>query len=327
MRGESPSVSWVVPVFNQARYLADSLESLLAQSFQDFEIVVVDDGSTDQSAAIVRSYGDERIVLLQNPGNLGVGSSLNRGVRAARGKYIARMDGDDLSTPDRAALQVSFMEDNPAIAVCGSHVETFGAESHVVRRPLGSAAIKCFLLAGPPFSHPSVMLRRSVLERHSLYYDEEIGAAQDYELWFRLLQVAPGGNVDAVLLRHRLHEGQVSAERRAEQEANTARVRGDVLRLLGVQVNKDSLERHTDLFRDKLHPEAAHLEWAAAWLDQIYERNRVSRVFEQRALAGFLNCTLQRYSSRCAEFGITLPKGPFAAGRRLLSRLFKNLLA
>uniref|UniRef100_C6E5U5 Glycosyl transferase family 2 n=1 Tax=Geobacter sp. (strain M21) TaxID=443144 RepID=C6E5U5_GEOSM len=327
MRSGAPSVSWVVPVFNQAQYLAGALESMLAQTFEDFELVVVDDGSTDQSAAIVRSFKDPRIVLLENSCNQGVSRSLNRGIRAALGKYIARMDGDDLSTPDRLARQVAFMEDNPAIAVCGSHVETFGAESRLVKRPVGSAAIKCFLLAGPPFTHPSVMLRRSVLEQHRLFYDEGMGAAQDYDLWFRLLQVAPGGNVDAVLLRHRLHEEQVSKDRWREQEANAAKVRGEVLSLLGVVFDAEELERHTRLFRDLLLPDAGHLEWAAAWLENIYRRNHLARVFEERALHEFLNATLEQYAARCAASGVTLSRGTVAFRPGLLSRFLRKLLA
>jgi len=320
----TPKISWVMPVYNQGGFVAAAIASILEQSFPDFELIVVDDGSDDCTSEVVGSFHDDRIRLLKNPCNMGVSSSLNEGIRASQGEYIARMDGDDLSTPDRLAKQVGFMDANPQIAVCGSYVETIGAVSRVVKRPLGSAAIKCFLLAGPPFSHPSVIIRRAILERHALYYDEGIGSAQDYELWFRVLQVAPGWNLDEVLLKHRLHDRQVSVGRVAEQEANASRVRREVLRLLGITADAEAMERHTRLFRNTLEPAAADLEWAAAWLEMIVEKNRGGRVFEEEALRVFLNGRLEQYAARCASHGVTLRYLP-AAAQGLLSRVLKSL--
>lgn len=321
----APRVSWIVPVYNQAPFVAAAISSILEQSFRDFELIAVDDGSDDGTAEVVGSFGDARIRLLQNPRNRGVSCSLNMGIRASRGEYIARMDGDDISTPDRLAKQVAFMDANPHIAVCGSHVETMGGARSVVKRPLGSAAIKCFLLAGPPFSHPSVMMRRTVLERHALYYDEGIGAAQDYDLWFRVLQVAAGWNLNEVLLKHRLHDQQVSVGRGVEQEMNAGRVRGEVLRLLGLAPDAAALERHTSLFRDTLEPAAADLEWSAAWLELIAEKNRECRVFEEEALKVFLTGTLEQYAARCAAHGVILSgKARFGARQGLLSRILKS---
>src|SRR5258705_775698 len=113
----SPQVSVLLPVWNGERHLAAAIESVLGQSFTDFELLIVDDGSTDGSAALIRRYGDERIRLFENEKNLGVTRSLNLGLAQARGRYVARMDADDLSAPERLARQVAFLDSHPEVAL------------------------------------------------------------------------------------------------------------------------------------------------------------------------------------------------------------------
>lgn len=315
-----PAISCILPMYNQALFVGEAIASILAQSEDDFELIVIDDGSTDDSARIVAACNDHRIILLRNSSNIGTTGALNIGLRAAKGTYLARMDADDVSLPHRFALQRSFMEKNRHIAVCGSHVMTIGARNKVVRRPLGSDTIKCFLLAGPPFSHASVFMRRTVLERWDLCYDETYRTAQDYDLWLRLLSVSNGWNIDEVLLKHRLHADQLSSIRRDEQSRNADAIRQRVLATIGITLSDHDLDRHTKLFRQSLEPSKENLYWAEEWLATIVARNDVCGFFDSQALDTFLNETLNAFRLACRREGTAGPGRLRTLVHRLLNR-------
>lgn len=290
-----PAISCIFPLYNQAQFVGEAVASILEQTEGDFELIVIDDGSTDDSVRIVAAFKDQRINLLHNNSNSGTTRALNIGLRAAKGTYIARMDGDDVSMPHRFLLQRSFMEAHPNIAVCGSHVATIGIRSEVVRRPLGTHAIKCFLLAGPPFSHASVMMRRSALEYWNLCYDESYRTAQDYDLWLRLLSVADGWNIDEVLLKHRLHADQISSTMSVEQSQNADEIRRRVLATIGVAASDYDLDRHTKLFRQQLEPNSDNLCWVNGWLGTIATRNSACGFFDCQVLDAYLSETLYAF--------------------------------
>lgn len=313
-----PVISCILPLYNQAQFVGEAVASILEQTEGDFELIVIDDGSTDDSVRIVAAFKDQRIILLHNSNNSGTTKALNIGLRAAKGTYIARMDGDDVSMPHRFLLQRSFMEAHPNIAVCGSHVSTIGIRSEVVRRPLGTHTIKCFLLAGPPFSHASVMMRRSILERWNLFYDENYRTAQDYDLWLRLLSVADGWNIDGVLLKHRLHAAQLSSTRSVEQTRNADAIRRRVLAAIGITASDYDLDRHTRLFRYMLEPTRENLYWAERWLTTIAACNRACGFFDYLALDALLNETLDAFQQACRKNE--------AAGRGRLRTLVHSLL-
>jgi glycosyltransferase involved in cell wall biosynthesis len=131
----SPYVTVLMPVYNTEMYLKEAIDSILNQTFRDFEFIVINDGSTDSTSDIIESYSDPRIIYLQNEKNLGVATSLNKGLSIAKGTYIARMDGDDVSRCDRLEKQVAFMDANPEIGVCGTWLETIGDRNEVWSPP------------------------------------------------------------------------------------------------------------------------------------------------------------------------------------------------
>lgn len=315
-----PKVSWIVPVHNQEEYVVESIYSILGQTFEDFELIVINDASTDNTHDLVAALSDKRIKIINNNINVGVSKSLNTGIESSNGQYIARMDGDDICTPDRLEKQVEFMDLNPEIAVCGSHIEILGGTHRIVKRPLGSQAIKCFLLAGPPFSHPSVMLRKSLLQEHNLYYDESFSTAQDYELWSRILQIAPGWNLDEVLLKHRLHDGQVSVTKLAEQDCNADRVRQKVIKSLGIDADACQFEMHARLFRNTLETGNANIEWSISWIDNLIEKNSEANVFDAKALNEFLRLSLKHYIDKCESSDVKIDP-------RLSGKIYGNRFA
>jgi glycosyltransferase involved in cell wall biosynthesis len=204
----TPAVTVLMAVYNEAQLLPQAVESILGQTFGDFEFLVVDDGSTDGSWEYLAALKDPRVRLLRNPRNFGLTCSLNRGLDAARGRYVARMDGDDVATPDRLAAQAAFLDTRPDVGVVGS-ARTLIDESGVAvaegRAAEGDLAIRWKCLLGNPFAHPTVVMRASVLKEHGLRYNE-VRRAEDYDLWPRLLARAKGANLPQPLLRYRLRE-------------------------------------------------------------------------------------------------------------------------
>jgi glycosyltransferase involved in cell wall biosynthesis len=198
----APRVSVVMSVYNECNYVRRAIDSMLAQTFQDFEFVIVDDGSTDGTADIIGEYKDPRIRLFRQA-NQGLERSLNDGISLSRGTYVARMDADDISRRDRLDLQVSFLDERPSCGLVGSYcIVQWDDEptQHHVRVPLTDRAIRRRIYWENPFVHSSVMMRRSVLARAGLYKPEYRWG--DYELWCRIIQVCEAANLpDELVIR------------------------------------------------------------------------------------------------------------------------------
>lgn len=198
-------------VYNGTPYLTDAIDSILEQSFSDFEFLIIDDGSTDSSVDIIESYEDKRIRLIRNEYNLGLTKSLNKGLDAARGEFVARMDADDVAAPDRLSLQVAFMEAHPEIAVAGTFIKAVDESGEEIRRyPTSHSLIVLHMLFENAMAHPSTILRKEIFDQHGLRYDESLTIAQDYDLWYRTAQYSHLANINKVLLEYREHEHQVS---------------------------------------------------------------------------------------------------------------------
>lgn len=206
-----PVISIVMPVYNGEKYLREAVESILAQTWKDFEFIIINDGSTDHSEEIILSYCDERIVYLKNNNNSGICVTLNKGINAARGKYIVRMDCDDISFPERLSVQLQFMEDHPEIAVAGSDIIVFGSTEKQLRiMPHNQHLCKMGLLFNSCLAHPSVIIRRNVLNTHGLHYKDHYRGREDFELWWQISKVANITNINKPLLMYRIHPGQVT---------------------------------------------------------------------------------------------------------------------
>src|SRR6185295_9135648 len=159
-----PQVSVLMSVYNGEKYLKEAMESILNQSFSDFEFLIFNDSSTDSSREIILSYNDPRIVLIDNKKNIGLTKTLNKGISLAKGKYIARMDADDVCHPERLNEQVNYLDKNAEVAVCGTWVQ-FLNENEVVKLPTKKNEIKTLLFCNSCLAHPSVMIRKSFLEK------------------------------------------------------------------------------------------------------------------------------------------------------------------
>lgn len=221
-----PKISVIMPVYNGEKYLRQAIDSILSQTFSDFEFIIINDASKDSTEEIIKSYNDERIVYLKNEENLGVAGTLNKGIDAARGEYIARMDADDISMPDRFLKQVTIMDSNKDIGVCGGNLIIFGEEIDE-RNFIYSETdkkIRVDMIFNSAFAHPAVMIRSSILS-DNIRYDIDFEKAEDYKMWYDIMRVSKGYNIQEPLLRYRHHQKQVTKVNKDEQTVAVTKMR------------------------------------------------------------------------------------------------------
>ncbi|HTK83912.1 MAG TPA: glycosyltransferase, partial [Patescibacteria group bacterium] len=249
----NPAISIVMAARNEERYLPATLQSLLRQRGADFELICIDDASDDATIKILRDCADPRLVVLRNDTPQGVTVSLNRGLKQAIGRYIARADADDLYHPERLRRQMDFLERNAdyaAVSCAATFIDEDGRRTGRESMPGDDLSVRWRALFNSPFMHPAVMLRKSVLDRHGLAYDERLPVAQDYELWSRLLAHGKGANLRRHLYIRRDRGNSISAKRLSEQHA----VRDTVSRKMlerqfpGEIFDKKQVDRMRDLF-------------------------------------------------------------------------------
>lgn len=227
----NPLVSVVMPVYNAEKYLRESIDSILNQTYKNFEFIIINDGSTDNSPDIVRSYDDPRIIFVDNKQNSGLVSVLNQGLNLAHGKYVARMDADDISLPNRFETQIEFMETHPTVGVLGASFHIFGGIDRLETKK--KYPNLRYLLKTCPVGHPTVMMRRSVIDRYGVRYDPQYKHAEDYELWMRMLRLTKIANINRVLLNYRWSGENVSAKHELEQYQNSLIIKQKVRRQMG----------------------------------------------------------------------------------------------
>lgn len=225
LKSVPPLVSVLMPVYNAGPYLREAILSIIEQEFTDFELLVFNDGSTDDSSAIVRAIQDPRISFFDSSINKGYVTHLNDGLRMAQGKYIARMDADDVALPARFAKQVALLESEPTVGLCGTRYQMFGGLTTIIQLPSSDKQIREFMLEHCPMGHPTVMFRKSIIDEHKLFYDESFVPAEDYKLWYDFSKFSELRNIPEVLLCYRVHPYQISVSQNSKQRLHASSVR------------------------------------------------------------------------------------------------------
>jgi glycosyltransferase involved in cell wall biosynthesis len=238
MQDREIPITVLMAVHNDEKYLRFSIESVLSQSFRAFEFLIINDASTDSIRDIICSFDDERIHLIDNQENLGLTASLNKGLSIAQGKYIARIDSDDLFYPTKLAEQYDLMENDPNVVLCGTLYEQIDSEGNVLRKidlPLTAEENYYYLLFKNGFIHSSVMFRRMIV-RSLGGYNEVYKQAQDHELWFRISRNLKVLNLDKVLVQFRVHSESISCKKYDIQLNFSLRVIKKYLEVVGKTV-------------------------------------------------------------------------------------------
>lgn len=240
--------------YNGEEFIAESIDSVLSQTFTNFELIIINDGSTDKSSSIIKSYDDSRIVFLDFDINKGLIDCLNVGIVKANGKYIARFDADDICYSDRIERQVQFLECNDDVAVVGTYanvIDENGVLSGVSMKPeLDDADIRAASCFYCRFIHPSVMIRRSILIDNELRYSHNAIHSEDYALWSEIAQYGKLANIPFFGIKYREHSSNISKVYSTEQIANSSKARLAFLVMSGYPCKENHSDSLVRLFSD-----------------------------------------------------------------------------
>ncbi|WP_019154269.1 glycosyltransferase family 2 protein [Robertmurraya massiliosenegalensis] len=250
----SPVATVFIPIYNCESYIKETLDSIINQTYNNLEILLINDGSTDNSIDIINQYDDPRIRLLHNPKNMGIPYTRNVGLKEAKGKYLINMDSDDIAFPERVEKQVSFFESHPDIDAIGSNYVKFSDKSKrkIKAKYTSPMAINIMLLFFDPISNPSSAIRLATLRKYNLSYNEEYFVAQDYEFWSQLSKVGKITITPEFLIAYRT--GHDNITKKSNREKNEKRknliasLRGGLLAHYGVELNESELKVYNDFF-------------------------------------------------------------------------------
>ncbi|WP_417427759.1 glycosyltransferase family 2 protein [Halpernia sp.] len=285
-----PAISVVMPVYNGEKFLAEAIESILNQTFRDFELLLINDGSTDKTEDIILFYKDSRIIYIKNEQNLGLIKTLNKGLDLSHGEFIARMDQDDISNPTRFEKQIKVFENNPKIGVCGTWFTLFGdnREKRIINHPESSEDIKISLLGYCVIGHPTVMFRREIIG--NLRYDNGYKAAEDFEYWTRLSRITDFYNIPESLLNYRFHQTNISLLDNELQLLNSKKIIGNQLYYLGFEVDENIIRLCKILFSNQLfNLSTIDLMKVIIFAKEIVEKNRYKEFYNQKKLEDFIS--------------------------------------
>lgn len=281
-----PKVSVVMPVYNGEAYLRQAIDSILAQTFVDFELVLINDGSTDASVSIIESYRDPRIRLYNNTQNSGLAAVRNRGIRESQGQYIAWLDCDDISLPERLMKQVDLLDGKPHIGLCGTWVKAIGdAKDNIWKYPTDPDFVRARMLFDDPLATSSVMMRAACVRERGLQFDLDYPPAEDYELWERISRDWGVTNIPEVLTLYRIHSTQTSVMKAKKQKDSVWAIQNHLISQLGINATDDEMRLHLDLGVGwHFLPDLERVRSSEQWLLKIERANRSRKIFPENAL-------------------------------------------
>ncbi len=299
----NPKVTVFIPVYNREKYIGDAIKSILDQSFSNYEILLVDDGSTDESRTVIRSFSDPRIRLLCNDQNLGIPKTRNRGLENAKGEYIALLDSDDQAFPERLAKQVSFLDEHKDFVQVGSWcqmMDNLGQPlKRIKRQPISAIDVDAQFLFRCAISNRSIMGRTQILKEFG--YREDYPRCQDYDLHVRLAKKYRMGNIPECLVYGRIHPQQITEQTFSLGDAKKKTIIGSLLREIQVPFQDSDLDHHLNLSRMRkmsFQPDLSYVTWAEQWLPRFLEGNATVERYSQRALLkAILNKWIKTYGT------------------------------
>lgn len=285
-------------------HLRLAVDSICKQTYDNIEFIIIDDASNDVCKKVLNSlsitYANIKLIL--NSVNIGLTASLNKGLSEASGEYIARMDADDYSTPDRIAKQVKFLDQSNDVDICGTGVISFG-ETRVYMSPhagLDNKKAQCMLFYSSTLCHPSVMIRKTFLDRYKLTYDETVRKGQDYDMWERCSVYGKFAILDEVLLYYRTHKSQISCQNRDDQDCSANMVRLRRLNRLGIIPTQREQECHLSLIKS-VNTDITKVE-LQAWIKKLIEANKSINLVDAVTFENDLNIRYILFCIRRKDF-------------------------
>ena len=294
---QPPLVSVNMPVYNGAAYIGQAIDSIVQQTYPHWELIVVNDASTDDTVQIVNAFKDDRIKLIHNKKQLGLAHVRNVGVAASAGKYIAILDSDDVAGKDRLAVQVAFLESHPQHCLVCSWVNAIDANGvHISqqRHAFADAELSTVLFFHNCIAQSSVMLRRSMLPDEAPY-DPAFPPSEDYQLWVRMLRKHPAHLMQQTLLHYRVHKANSSAKNRTVTDAAVQNVLRMQCNELGLtHFTEKDFGLHFSLTYNCYGTSYEYLANCNAFYQQIIKANRTKKIFDQQVLLKMIRHYLQK---------------------------------
>jgi glycosyltransferase involved in cell wall biosynthesis len=287
-----PIVTIIMPVYNGEKYLKESIDSVLKQTFSNFELLIINDFSIDRSSEIIKSYNDVRIKLITNTKNEGILFTRNLGLTKALGKYIAILDCDDVAYRERLERQVSFLDKNKNCALIGSAVELIDENSQTISfsfQIINPKAIPSNLLFGNSIVHSSIMARKEILINNGGY--SNFSLSEDYDLLVRISKKNIIMNLPIVLTKYRVHSSSISHKKRENMIEATKKIFKNQLHELDINPTEDELETHFYIGESKKKYNDAFLEKARIWMNRLKEANITKEIYDKDSF----NMTLNKY--------------------------------
>ncbi|MDL2257322.1 glycosyltransferase [Bacteroidales bacterium OttesenSCG-928-I14] len=289
IKSYSPAISVLMPVYNGERYLKEAIESILNQTYEDFELVIINDGSTDNSEQIILSYDDKRIKYCPSIKNEGLIKTLNKGIDFCSGKWIARMDADDISLPERFEKQINFLEQHPEFVMLGAYmgkIDKEGKRKEKYNRFIPNHLLKEQLFFRNYFAHSSMMIRKDILMEFR--YDSNYPCAEDYFLWSQIALKYPVANLPEELVLYRVHSESISIQKREQQIATIKKICKYHLSQLKLSPSPEELDLHYKLMWE---PERINILSSktrakiSCWVNRVKEQNERSQVYNREYLS------------------------------------------
>ncbi len=303
-----PLLTVVMPVYNGEKYLSEAIKSVLDQTFDDFEFIIIDDGSTDHSNEIIASCKDKRVQLIKNERNRGIAYCRNVGLQRATGEFLAWVDCDDINIPTRFEKQIAFLKQNELYEVCGTWMTNFGGKKNVTDKlSADPEIIKAKLLFKTALFHPTSMWRLSTIRKHNLSFNEGLPIAEDYDFYFRCSFLFPMTNLQESLYLYRASDTSISKKYKTKEEAhfNIHKViyfQG--LKNLGITADNANYRIHTLIASQKPVEDINDYKESYEWLRKIKEKNHEMQIYNPEALNKVLGEQFLFVSKKASRFGM-----------------------
>lgn len=293
-------VTVLLPVYNGALFLEDTIKSVLNQTYLDFDFLILDDVSTDNSADIIQSFDDERIIYHLNDTNMGSVGNPMHGMSLCHTEYIARIDQDDLWDSTKLAKQVRIMDENPEIGICGTSIQLFGDKTGVKIFPLTNEPLKVSFLFFCAMSHPSVCFRRSFLKKTNISYDVKYKLADDYKMWIDAIQLTQIYNIPEPLTFYRQHENQICSEKnRIQQQKTTNKIQLEMLYRVYPNATDEEIKFHIEKYVSyQIGNEKdlkKHINWTKKLISENQKTGYIAPKIMQKEIQTYLQTSIKQY--------------------------------
>lgn len=293
------NVTVLLPVYNGARYLREAIDSVLNQTYADFSLMVINDGSMDDSRDVVLSFDDPRIILIDNEKNLGLVSTLNRGIELIETRYLARIDADDIWERTKLEKQIEYLEAHPECGLCGTSIHKFGIINSRMIFPENNDGLKVGFLFYCMMSHPSVVYRTSMLKESGLRYKADYFPAEDYKMWADCLEFTQIYNIPEPLVRYRQHQEQICREKNSVQELISDKIRAEMLVRFYPDASSEEISFHLHNYLSGTIDSVESYREQFSWCKKIESANKATQYSSGSALHNglfkYLNAKYKKY--------------------------------